>query len=279
MYRAKEQGRNGYRFFTAEMNQRTLAKAQLNTDLRRAIERAEFTLNYQPKVDLADGRLRGLEALLRWNHPQRGMVPPAEFIPALEDSGLILPVGEWVIAKACAQLRRWRDAGCTPVPVAVNLSPKQFRRRDLDRLIRQSLEREGMPAELLELEITESSLMEDPEDAVRSMHNLRAAGLKISIDDFGTGYSSLSYLTRLPLSALKIDRSFVRDAGDSEEAASIVRAVINMAQNLRFTVIAEGVETQEQVAFLRQHGCDQAQGYFFGRPVSAEQTAKLLPRA
>jgi len=279
MYRAKEQGRNGYRFFTAEMNQRTLAKAQLNTDLRRAIERAEFTLHYQPKVDLADGGLRGLEALLRWNHPQRGMVSPAEFIPALEDSGLILPVGEWVIAEACAQLRRWRDAGCTPVPVAVNLSPKQFRRRDLDRLIRQSLEREGMPAELLELEITESSLMEDPEDAVRSMHNLRAAGLKISIDDFGTGYSSLSYLTRLPLSALKIDRSFVRDAGDSEEAASIVRAVINMAQNLRFTVIAEGVETEEQVAFLRKHGCDQAQGYFFGRPVSAEQTAKLLPRA
>jgi len=279
MYRAKEQGRNGYRFFTAEMNQRTLAKAQLNTDLRRAIERAEFTLHYQPKVDLADGRLRGLEALLRWNHPQRGMVSPAEFIPALEDSGLILPVGEWVIAEACAQLRRWRDAGCSPVPVAVNLSPKQFRRRDLDRLIRQSLEREGMPAELLELEITESSLMEDPEDAVRSMHNLRAAGLKISIDDFGTGYSSLSYLTRLPLSALKIDRSFVRDAGDSEEAASIVRAVINMAQNLRFTVIAEGVETEQQVAFLRKHGCDQAQGYFFGRPVSAEQTAKLLPRA
>jgi diguanylate cyclase (GGDEF)-like protein/PAS domain S-box-containing protein len=279
MYRAKEQGRNGYRFFTAEMNQRTLAKAQLNTDLRRAIERAEFTLHYQPKVDLADGRLRGLEALLRWNHPQRGMVPPAEFIPALEDSGLILPVGEWVIAEACAQLRRWQQAGCAPVPVAVNLSPKQFRRRDLDRLIREALEREGMPAELLELEITESSLMEDPEDAVRSMHDLRAAGLKISIDDFGTGYSSLSYLTRLPLSALKIDRSFVRDAGDSEEAASIVRAVINMAQNLRFTVIAEGVETQEQVAFLRKHGCDQAQGYFFGRPVSAEQTAKLLPRA
>jgi diguanylate cyclase (GGDEF)-like protein/PAS domain S-box-containing protein len=279
MYRAKEQGRNGYRFFTAEMNQRTLAKAQLNTDLRRAIERAEFTLHYQPKVNLANGSLCGLEALLRWNHPQRGMVSPAEFIPALEDSGLILPVGEWVIAEACAQLRRWRDAGCAPVPVAVNLSPKQFRRRDLDRLIREALEREGMSAELLELEITESSLMEDPEDAVRSMHNLRAAGLKISIDDFGTGYSSLSYLTRLPLSALKIDRSFVRDAGDSEEAASIVRAVINMAQNLRFTVIAEGVETEQQVAFLRKHGCDQAQGYFFGRPVSAEQTAQRLPRA
>lgn len=279
MYRAKEQGRNSYRFFTAEMNQRTVAKAALNTDLRRAIERREFELHYQPKVDLADGHLRGLEALLRWNHPQRGLVSPGEFIPALEDSGLILPVGAWVIDEACAQQRRWRDAGLAPVPVAVNLSPKQFRRGDLDRIIRQTLGRTGIGAELLELEITESCLMEDPEDAVRVMHNLRAAGLKISIDDFGTGYSSLSYLTRLPLSALKIDRSFVRDAGASAEAASIVRAVIDMAQNLRFTVIAEGVETEQQVAFLRKHGCNQAQGYFFGRPASAQQTAALLARA
>jgi diguanylate cyclase (GGDEF)-like protein/PAS domain S-box-containing protein len=279
MYRAKESARNCYRFFTAEMNRRTVAKVQLNTDLRRAIERNEFALHYQPKVDLADGRIRGLEALLRWNHPQRGLVSPAEFIPALEDSGLILPVGEWVIAEACDQLRRWRLERRAVVPVAVNLSPKQFRRGDLDRIIRQILARTEVGAELLELEITESCLMEDPEDAVRVMHNLRAAGLRISIDDFGTGYSSLSYLTRLPLSALKIDRSFVRDAGASAEAASIVRAVIDMAQNLRFTVIAEGVETEQQVAFLRKHGCNQAQGYFFGRPASAQQTAELLARA
>jgi diguanylate cyclase (GGDEF)-like protein len=279
MYRAKESARNCYRFFTAEMNQRTVAKVQLNTDLRRAIEREEFTLHYQPKVDLADGRLRGLEALLRWDHPQRGMVSPGEFIPALEDSGLILPVGEWVIAKACAQLRRWRDEGRAVVPVAVNLSPKQFRRGDLDRVIRDVLARHDLDAGLLELEITESCLMEDPEDAVRVMHNLRAAGLRISIDDFGTGYSSLSYLTRLPLSALKIDRSFVRDAGASAEAASIVRAVIDMAQNLRFTVIAEGVETDQQVAFLRKHGCNQAQGYFFGRPDCAAAAGALLERA
>jgi diguanylate cyclase (GGDEF)-like protein len=279
MYRAKESARNCYRFFTAEMNQRTVAKVQLNTDLRRAIERNEFTLHYQPKVDLADGGLRGLEALLRWNHPQRGMVSPGEFIPALEDSGLILPVGEWVIGEACAQLRRWRDAGRVIVPVAVNLSPKQFRRGDLDRIIRDLLARHGLDADLLELEITESCLMEDPEDAVRVMHSLRAAGLRISIDDFGTGYSSLSYLTRLPLSALKIDRSFVRDAGDSAEAASIVRAVIDMAQNMRFTVIAEGVETEQQVAFLREHGCDQAQGYFFGRPDAADVTGAQLAAA
>jgi len=278
MYRAKESSRNCYRFFTAEMNLRTVAKAQLNTDLRRAIERGEFALHYQPKVDLADGRIRGLEALLRWNHPQRGLVSPAEFIPALEDSGLILPVGEWVIAEACEQLRRWQLEGRAVVPVAVNLSPKQFRRGDLDRTIGEMLERQSLDAELLELEITESCLMEDPADAVRVMHNLRAAGLRISIDDFGTGYSSLSYLTRLPLSALKVDRSFVRDAGASAEAASIVRAVIDMAQNLRFTVIAEGVETEQQVAFLRKHGCNQAQGYFFGRPVSADATGALLER-
>jgi diguanylate cyclase (GGDEF)-like protein/PAS domain S-box-containing protein len=279
MYRAKESARNCYRFFTAEMNQRTIAKVQLNTALRRAIEREEFTLHYQPKVDLADGRLRGLEALLRWNHPERGMVAPGEFIPALEDSGLILPVGEWVIGEACAQLRRWRSEGRAVVPVAVNLSPKQFRRGDLDRTIRELLARHDLNADLLELEITESCLAEDPEAALRVMHNLRAAGLRISIDDFGTGYSSLSHLTRLPLSALKIDRSFVRDAGASAEAASIVRAVIDMAQNLRFTVIAEGVETEQQVAFLRKHGCNQAQGYFFGRPNSARVVGEDLPRA
>ncbi|MDH3320532.1 MAG: EAL domain-containing protein, partial [Betaproteobacteria bacterium] len=279
MYRAKESARNCYRFFTAEMNQRTLAKVQLNTDLRRAIEREEFTLHYQPKVDLGDGQLRGMEALLRWNHPERGMVPPGEFIPALEDSGLILPVGEWVIGEACAQQRRWKSEGLAVVPMAVNLSPKQFRRGDLDRIIVELLARQGLDAETLELEITESCLMEDPEAAVRVMHNLRAAGLRISIDDFGTGYSSLSYLTRLPLSALKIDRSFVRDAGASAEAASIVRAVIDMAQNMRFTVIAEGVETEQQVAFLRKHGCNQAQGYFFGRPNCAEVAGQELARA
>jgi EAL domain-containing protein (putative c-di-GMP-specific phosphodiesterase class I) len=278
MYRAKESARNSYCFFTAEMNQRSVAKVQLNTDLRRALERDEFTLHYQPKVDLASGNLRGIEALLRWKHPSRGLVSPGEFIPALEDSGLILPVGEWVIAEACRQLHRWAEAGSMPVPVAVNLSPKQFRRRDLDALIRAALVRTGVSAEFLELEITESCLMENPEDAVRALRNLRAAGLRISVDDFGTGYSSLSYLTRLPLSALKIDRSFVRDAESSIEAASIVRAVIDMAQNLRLTVIAEGVETEQQAAFLRRHGCDQAQGYFYGRPVPADEITPRLAR-
>jgi EAL domain-containing protein (putative c-di-GMP-specific phosphodiesterase class I) len=261
------------------MNQRSVAKLQLNNDLRRAIERSEFVLHYQPKIDLADGRVHGVEALLRWNHPQRGMVTPGEFIPALEDSGLILPVGEWVLEEAAAQLRRWLREGLRALPVAVNLSAKQFRRRDLDALIRRTLAAAGVSAGLIELEITESCLMEDAEDAVRLLANLRAAGLRISVDDFGTGYSSLSSLTRLPLNALKIDRSFVRDVVSSAEAASIVRAVIDMAHNLSFTVVAEGVETAEQMAFLKRHGCDLAQGYLFDRPMPASQLAERLRRA
>jgi diguanylate cyclase (GGDEF)-like protein/PAS domain S-box-containing protein len=279
MYRAKELTRNAYCFFTAEMNERSVARLQLNTDLRRAIERGEFVLHYQPKVHLRDGSLQGVEALLRWNHPQRGTVAPGEFIPALEDSGLILPVGEWVLGEAARQLAAWRSQGLRTVPVAVNLSAKQFRRRDLDGLIRGVLAASAVPAELIELEITESCLMDEPEEAVRLLSSLRGAGLKISVDDFGTGYSSLSYLTRLPLTALKIDRSFVRHAAESGEAASIVRAVIDMAHNLGFTVIAEGVETADQVAFLRQHGCDLGQGYLFDRPMPAAQLALRLGAA
>jgi predicted signal transduction protein with EAL and GGDEF domain len=276
MYRAKESTRNAYCFFTAEMNQRSAARLQLSNDLRHAMERREFALHYQPKVDLADGRLTGFEALLRWRHPQRGPVAPAEFVPVLEDSGLIVPVGEWVLREACAQIARWQAAGLTPVPVAVNLSAKQFRRRDLDEGVARALGDAGIAPGLLELEITETSLMEDPEQAVRLLDRLREAGVRISVDDFGTGYSSLSYLTRLPLSALKIDRSFVRDAMSNPEAASIVRAVIDMAQALRFTVIAEGVETAAQEMLLRSHGCDQAQGYYYGRPAPAAEHERRL---
>jgi diguanylate cyclase (GGDEF)-like protein/PAS domain S-box-containing protein len=279
MYRVKESTRNAYCFFTAEMNLRSAEKMQLNNDLRHAIERNEFVLHYQPKVELGNGALTGFEALLRWNHPTRGLVPPGQFVPALEESGLIVPVGEWVLREACAQIGRWQRAGLRPVPVAVNLSAKQFRRRDLDEVVSKALAEAGVAPALLELEITESCLMEDPDQAVRLLHDLRDAGVRISVDDFGTGYSSLSYLTRLPLSALKIDRSFVRDAATNPEAASIVRAVIDMAHNLRFTVVAEGVETPQQVAFLRQHACDQAQGYHFGRPASAEQNLPWLTPA
>jgi diguanylate cyclase (GGDEF)-like protein/PAS domain S-box-containing protein len=279
MYRAKELTRNAYCFFTAEMNLRSAEKMQLNNDLRHAIERSEFVLHYQPKVALDSGALTGFEALLRWNHPTRGLVPPGQFVAALEESGLIVPVGEWVLKEACAQIERWRRAGFTPVPVAVNLSAKQFRRRDLDEVVSSVLAASGVSPALLELEITESCLMEDPDQAVRLLNRLRDAGVRISVDDFGTGYSSLSYLTRLPITALKIDRSFVRDAVTNPEAASIVRAVIDMAHNLRFTVVAEGVETLQQVAFLRKHECDQAQGYFYARPASAEQNIDWLAPA
>jgi len=279
MYRAKKASRNAYRFFTANMNERTARKLQLNTDLRRAIERREFTLHYQPKVELAGGSLVGMEALLRWNHPARGLVPPAEFVPALEESGLIMPVGEWVLEEACAQLKRWRDAGLAAAPVSINLSPKQFRRQDLDRVIQRALEAAGLPPSLLELEITESSIADDPEQAVAILRNLRAAGMAISVDDFGTGYSSLAYLTRLPISSLKIDRSFVSGADESPESVSIVRAIIDMAHNMRFTVVAEGVETEWQAKFLRLYNCDQAQGYLFGRPVPAAQIEGRLAKA
>ena len=279
MYRAKESARNSYCFFTAEMNQRTVAKVQLSADLRRAIERQEFTLHYQPKIALETGELRGMEALLRWNHPTRGMVSPAEFVPALEDSGLILPVGEWVIAEACAQIRQWELAGLAPVPIAVNLSAKQFLRRDLDKTITHALAAAGVPPRLLELEITESCLMHSPEEAIRVLSALRDAGLKISVDDFGTGYSSLAYLARFPLSALKIDRAFVRNVHSDSSAAAIVRAVIDMANNLELQVIAEGVETEQQAAFLRGHGCHQGQGYLFSRPVPADVVGARLHAA
>jgi len=278
MYRAKESSRNAFCFYTTEMNARAASKLQLNTDLRRALERREFLLHYQPKVDLGTGDMIGMEALLRWQHPERGMVSPLEFIPALEESGLILAVGDWVVAEACRQMRDWSHAGLQPAPVAVNLSARQFRRRDLDQVIRRQLAEHGLPPALLELEITESSLMEDPKDAIRQLQTLREAGLRISVDDFGTGYSSLSYLTRLPLSTLKIDRTFVSAAISEPGSAAIVKMVIDMAHRLNFDVVAEGVETDRHVQFLRAHGCAQGQGYHFGRPIPASVMAPRMKR-
>ena len=276
MGRAKESARNTFCFYTAELNARAASKLQLNSDLRRALERGEFLLHYQPKVRLASGQMIGMEALLRWQHAQRGMVAPLEFIPALEESGQIVPVGDWVIAQACRQLAEWLRAGLQPAPVAVNLSARQFRRRDLDRVIKDMLAEHGVAPGMLELEITESSLMDDPKDAIRQLHALREAGLRISVDDFGTGYSSLSYLTRLPVSTLKIDRAFVNAAIREPSSAAIVRMVIDMALRLRFDVVAEGIESEEHVAFLREHGCEQGQGYHFGRPIPAAEMARRL---
>jgi len=278
MGRVKESTRNGHGFYTEELNARSAARLQLNVDLRRAQEREEFELHYQPKVRLADGALVGVEALLRWRHPERGLVSPGEFVPALEDTGMIVAVGEWVVREACRQSRAWAEAGLAPPPIAVNVSPRQLERGDLHALIDRQLRAHAIPPDRLELEVTESCLMSDPREAARQLGKLRAAGLRISVDDFGTGYSSLAYLTRLPLSALKIDRSFVDAALSDPQSAAIVRMVIDMARGLDFDVVAEGVETRAQADFLRGHGCALGQGYLFGRPVPAAEIAVRLQR-
>jgi len=276
MYRAKQAGRNAFQFFTAEINQRTRARAQLSMELRRAMEHNEFTLAYQPKIDLATGQPCGAEALLRWNHPERGSVAPAEFIPVLEESGLIVPVGEWVLREACSQARRWLDAGLGPITMAVNLSARQFRQQDLDERIRAIVDAAGVAPSLIELEITESQLMHDPEHATRVLRALGKAGLRVAIDDFGTGYSSLAYLTRFPLASLKIDRSFVSQVLSGGADATIVRSIIDMAHTLGFTVVAEGVESGPQADFLRSLGCEHAQGFLFARPMPvADFTAHM----
>ena len=276
MYRAKQSGRNTYQFFTSEINQRTRARALLGADLRRALEREEFTLAYQPKFDLLTMRPCGGEALLRWNHPERGPVPPAQFVHVLEESGLIVKVGEWALARACADLKACTAASARPVPIAVNLSARQFRQPDLGARIRALIAEAGVPPELIELEITESHLMHDPAHAIHAMRTLRDEGVRIAIDDFGTGYSSLAYLTRFPVAALKIDRSFVAGIGREASDAAIVRTIIEMARSLGSTVIAEGVETQAQVGFLRRFGCHQAQGFFFAPPMAIGEFIQLI---
>ena len=279
MYRAKQAGRNGFLFFTADINQRTRVRAQLGSELRRALERDEFELFYQPKYDLRTGKPCAVEALLRWRHPERGLVMPGEFIPVLEETGLIVPVGERVLRQACADLRAWRAAGLQALPVAVNISARQFRQQDLHARILELVAEAGIDPGLIELEITESQLMHDPEHAQRVLRALHEAGIRVAIDDFGTGYSSLSYLTRFPVSALKVDQSFVADVLDDHADAAIVRAIIDMAHTLGFIVVAEGVETQAQASLLRGLGCEQAQGYYFSRPLSEPDLRACLPKS
>jgi diguanylate cyclase (GGDEF)-like protein/PAS domain S-box-containing protein len=276
MYRAKQAGRNTFQFFTAEINQRSRSRAQLGLELRRALEREEFALFYQPKIELAPRRMHGAEALLRWKHPERGLVSPAEFIPVLEETGLIVPVGEWVLRRACEDIKAWTAAGLDVGPIAVNLSARQFRLQDLDARLKAVVQQAGVDPSMIELEITESQLMLDPDHAIRVMRSLCDAGMRIAIDDFGTGYSSLAYLTRFPVGALKIDRSFVAKISDDPNAATIVRTIIEMAHSLGFTVVAEGVETEQQSTFLRLLRCERAQGYLFARPMPAEAFEVLL---
>ncbi len=276
MYRAKEQGRNHYQFYAPQMNQRMLERMQLRSKLRRAIERDEFRLEFQPKVSRDRGRICGAEALLRWDHPERGPVPPGEFIPVLEETGLILPVGLWVLESACAQLRQWQQAGLEVPPIAINLSARQFLQEDLDVRMRDIMAAHGVLPDQIELEITESKLMQDPRQSARILKKLKQLGVLLSVDDFGTGYSSLAYLKQFPLDALKIDRSFISDITQSQDDAAIALAIIDLAHNLGLKVVAEGVEKEAQVRFLVRHGCDVLQGFHFSRPLSPAAFGRLL---
>ncbi len=278
MYDAKEQGGNTFRFYTAEMNARAERRLTLETGLRHALERGEFLLHYQPQVNLVSGEILGAEALIRWQHPDWGLISPAEFIPLAEETGLILPIGEWVLAEACAQTRVWHNAGHAGLKIAVNLSSRQLSQKNLVEAVATTLTRCAVARGTLELEITESLLMQDLEQTAGTLEALAALGVTISMDDFGTGYSSLSYLKRLPIDVLKIDQSFVRDISSDPDDAAIVHAIIAMAHSLNIRVIAEGVETAEQLAFLRQHRCDGMQGYYFSRPLPPAQFAELLQR-
>src|SRR5882672_360370 len=276
MYRAKARGRSGYQLYDKSMNECALDDLRMETRLRRAIERDEFILHYQPRIDVLSGRIAGAEALIRWQHPERGLLAPAEFIPLVEQAGLVIPIGEWAIETACRQSAKWHKAGLQTVPVAVNLASTHLREKGLPALVARALKRHGVPARALEIEVTESILLADPELAVRVAQELAEMGVSMSIDDFGTGYSSMGYLKRLPLAALKIDRSFVRDLETDPDDEAIVRAIIALARSLKLKVVAEGVETQAQLAFLQSVHCDEYQGFLNSRPVDPAEFAKLL---
>ena len=276
MYQAKEHGRQSYQFFKPTMNVRAVERQSIEESLRRALERREFMLHYQPKVNLKTGEITGAEALIRWTHPTRGLVPPGEFIPVAEDCGLILPIGNWVLREACKQARAWADAGLPPATMAVNISAMEFRSDQFLEGVFAILKETGLGARLLELELTESVLMKRAESSESILKTLRASGVRLAVDDFGTGYSSLSYLRKFPIDALKIDQSFVRQITTAPDDTAIVSAIISMGRSLNLRVVAEGVETGEELAFLRSQQCDEAQGYYFGRPVPPQQFAELL---
>jgi diguanylate cyclase (GGDEF)-like protein/PAS domain S-box-containing protein len=276
MYFARDRGRNNFQFFTEEMNARIMERLALESSLRLALERKEFFLVYQPQMDISTGRITGLEALLRWQHPELGLVPPDRFIGIAERSGLILPIGEWVLRTACAQARKWHDEGPRAVPVAVNVSAVQFRQEDFSKLIGSVLLETGLASQYLELELTESLLLSDANATFSTLRDLKALGLSLAIDDFGTGYSSLSYLKHFPISKLKIDRSFIRDVALNPDDAAITTAIIAMAKQLKLKVIAEGVEDEAQLSFLRENHCDEIQGYYFCKPLVVDAVADFL---
>jgi diguanylate cyclase (GGDEF)-like protein/PAS domain S-box-containing protein len=276
MVRAKEAGRDGYRFFTAGMNVQVLARLDLEVALRGALEGNEFVLHYQPKLELSTGRVCGVEALLRWERPGRGLVYPAEFVPVLEETGMVVRIGDWIIDEACRQIAQWNAQGVRDVRVAVNVSSRQFVEGDLEGVVRAAIERHGIEPRMLELELTESALMTNAERTIEVLERLKALDIRIAIDDFGTGYSSLAYLKRFPIDKLKIDIAFVRDIVTNPDDAAIALAIISMAHSLHMQVIAEGVETRAQMAYLRRHRCDEIQGFHFARALPAAQLAQLV---
>jgi EAL domain-containing protein (putative c-di-GMP-specific phosphodiesterase class I) len=276
MYRAKEMGGNNYQFYTAALNEQLGERLLIESALRTALARREFVLHYQPQVDIETGRIVGMEALIRWQHPEMGMVAPSRFIPLAEETGLIVPIGAWVLRSACEQLHAWQREGRVQLRMAVNVSARQMAEPDFVSSVAAVLAQTGIAAECLEIELTESQVMNDVERAVGVMHELKKLGVKLAIDDFGTGYSSLSHLKRFEVDVLKIDQSFVRDITVDPDDAAIVSTIIALAANLQLEVISEGVETQEQLAFLRQHGCTRMQGYFFGRPLPPAAFRHLL---
>ncbi len=276
MYSAKAQGRNNYIFYDPKMDLNADRRLVLTNGLRRALDREEFRLHYQPKVDTVSGQITAMEALVRWEHPELGLIPPVDFIPIAEESGIIIPLGEWVMRRSCEQIRLWQQDGLPAVRVAVNLSGYQLQHRDFVQSVRKILEQVGLPGDLLEFEVTETVIMQNPDFAVAILNQLRDMGIHISIDDFGTGYSSLAHLKRFSVNTLKIDKSFVRDVESNSTDAAIASAIISMGNSLNLRVIAEGVETEGQLAFLKDRKCDEIQGYLFSRPLPPEEAADFL---
>ncbi|HKQ29973.1 MAG TPA: EAL domain-containing protein, partial [Burkholderiales bacterium] len=276
MYRAKEEGKNNFQFYDAQINVHTPERLALETHLRCALERKEFSLNYQAKLDLRTGTITGVEALLRWKHPELGPVSPAQFIPLAEETGLIVPIGEWVLRTACAQNVAWQHQGLPPMCMAVNLSPRQFTDEGLLVDIATTLKQTEMKPELLELELTEGMVMQNPDRAIKTLIEIKQMGVRLAIDDFGTGYSSLAQIKRFPIDTLKVDRSFIRDIPQDSEDSAITEAIIAMGKTLSLTVVAEGVETEAQQRFLLEHACDEMQGYYFNKPVDAETFAEFV---
>ena len=276
MYHVKGQGKNGYQFYSNEMNKPYIEKLSLETGIHRALENNEFTLVYQPQINLRSGEIVGVETLLRWNHPEHGIISPAEFIPFAEESGLIVEIGLWVLKTACAELSRWRMAGLPDIRMAINVSARQLIKQSIVKDILDVLKDYDIPGRYIELEITENAIMDDMDSVIRKLKELSSHDITIAIDDFGTGYSSLSYLHKLPIQTLKIDRTFLKECSVNKGDNTIINTIVAMAKGLNLNVIAEGVETQAQLEYLREIECSEAQGYLFGKPLPPNVISQLL---